>query len=500
MDDIDVEVIKAVDKLYGAQGLPVRPAEICNAVCKKIGIDPYGFEPFIIEGALKEDDNYIVVPGYDGADDFFFSRRGLFNKAQFCIRPTALEIERGILIPGHRFIPFFDRDSEVRLEAGSNPVKIKKIKGQFNLSVLKIYYSLFGPRGTIELIGAENQDNLFAFMEEIKHGEDSKDADVTVSVYNFKDFYTANKIVEGDLLLLSVVDYKKKICTVECLPEERLWQSAKWDSDFAKGLRKNIEAVEQLGVMELMETFLSRAFFLAGHSLLQAPSSLAVNVLKHRNDFYLAASESGAVLIWENDREFDLIDMDDFGDEDFESDEDSMKEEDSELNQLCGIMGFSINDEELAAYMRDELFAGGDDLENVKNRCFDNRLELLFADLREDFDQEILKLWMSVKKEYNIFRDNPQGKIRRKALELFDAHTAWMRKLDARNIIPDRQLEKQMMKIMQVVGPVSGLVIFFNTERKLSQKEVHNYSDMLDMAMGTHAMLIKDINNSLGIK
>jgi hypothetical protein len=53
---------------------------------------------------------------------------------------------------------------------------------------------------------------------------------------------------------------------------------------------------------------------------------------------------------------------------------------------------------------------------------------------------------------------------------------------------------------MQIIGPVAGLVAFFNTEQKLSQKEVQNYSDMLDMAMGTHAGMIKDINKSLGIK
>ncbi len=500
MDDIEVEIIKAVDKLYGAQGLPVKPAKICEAVCKKIGIDSYGFKPDFIEWALAEDDNYIAVIDNDGKDDLFFSRRGLFDKAQFCIRLTAMEIEQGILIPGHRFVPFFDRGGEIRLETGSSSGKIKKIKSRFNLSRLGIYYSLFGPKGTMELIADETEDNLFSFIEGVKHGEESMDACVTVSVYDFKDFYAAHKLVEGDLLLLSITDYKKQHCSVEPLPEDRLWQSAKWDSAFAEGLRKNIEMVEQLGVMEPIEIFLSRAFFLADHSLLQSPSSLAVNSLNRRNDFYLAASESGDAVIWEKDREFDLMEMNDFDDEDLEADEDSMDEDDSELNQLLQIMGFAINEDELAAYMRDELFAGGDDLENVKKRCFDDRAELLFADLRKDFDQEILKLWKSVKKEYNIFRDNPQGRIRRKVLEVLDAHTAWIRKLDSKNVNDACELEGAFKKIMQIIGPVSGLAAFFNTEQKLSAKEVQNYSDMLDMAMTTHAMMIKDINKTLGIK
>ncbi len=500
MDDIDAEIIKAVDKLYGAKSLPIYPEEICDAVCKKIGIDPYGFDPFMIESALDEDDNYIDVLGDDDEDDFFFSRSGLFNKAQFCVRPTAMEIEQGILIPGHRFIPFFDRGNEITLTAGHNSGKIKKIKSQFNLSSLMIYYSLLGPKGTMELMAAENEDNISAFMEEIKHGEGSRDAVVTVSVYDFKDFYAVNKIVEGDMLLVSVVDYKKQLCTVERLPDDRLWQSAKWDSVFAKGLRKSIETVEEFGVMEPIETFLSRAFFLSDHSLLQSPSSLAVNSLKQQNDFYLAASESGDVVIWEKDREFDLMDEEDFDYEDFGADDDSVSEEESALNQLFEIMGFAINDEELAAYMRDELFAGGDDLDNVKKRCFDDRVEKLFPDLQKEFNKEILKLWKMIKKDYNIFRDNPQGKVRRKALELLDAHTAWIRKLDFKNTIPDHQLEKKLMEMMKVMGPVSELTIIFNTEQDMSQKEVKKYSDMLDIVTGVHASMIKDINMMLGIK
>jgi len=299
---------------------------------------------------------------------------------------------------------------------------------------------------------------------------------------------------------LSIVDYKKQLCTVERLPDERLWQAAKWDSAFAKGLRKNIETVEEFGVMEPIETFLSRAFFLADHSLLQSPSSLAVNVLKQRNDFYLADSESGDVMIWEKDREFDLLDMDDFDDEDFDEDDDSVPEEESALNQLFEIMGFAINDEELAAYMRDELFAGGDDLDNVKKRCFDDRVKQLFPDLQKEFNAEILKLWKTIKKDYNIFRDNPQGKVRRKALELLDVHTAWMRKLDFENVIPDPQLEKKMMEMMKIMGPVSGMTVIFNTEQDMSQKEVKKYSDMLDLVTGVHASMIKDINMMLGIK
>ncbi|MEI8248270.1 MAG: hypothetical protein WCI51_20715 [Lentisphaerota bacterium] len=504
MNSIEADIIKAVDKLYGASCLPVKPEDIYEIVCDKIGIDSFGFEPCIIENALEGDRNYVMVSGGDDGDDYFFSRRGLFDKAQFCIRPTAMEIEQGILIPGHRFIPFFDRDSAVRLEtAGNKPAKIKKIKSTFNFSSLGIYYSLLGLKGMMERLTDENQDNMFALMKNMKQDEDGREPGVEVSVYNFKDFYAANKIVEGDLLLLSIVDYKKKVCTVERLPDERLWQAAKWDSTFAQGMRLNIDMVDQGGQMEPIEVFLSRAFFLADHGLLQAPSSLAVNILKGKG-FYLAASDSGGVLIWEKDRKFDLLERsefcyDDDYDDDDDDDDDFMPEDDSAFNQLCKAMNFSINDEELAGYMRDELFSGGKNLDNVKKRCFDNRVKQFYPDLQQMFDEEILEIWKSVTAEYNIFRDNPQGKIRKKALELLDVHMAWMRKLDANNIAPDRVLEKNLIELMQIVGPVSGVVEFLNEEQKLSQKEVNNYCEMLDMAMTTHAGMLKKINKTLGM-
>jgi len=500
--NIDADIIKAVDKLYGTTSLPIYPEEICEEVCDRIEADSYGFTPDIIEDALEEEgDNYVSV--YNSEEDdthYFFSRRGLFDQAQFCIRPSALEIEQGILIPGHRFIPFFNRDSEVKLVTGINATKIKKTKRQLTLSKLRIYYSLFGPKGMMELISAENEDNMFTFMEELKHGGDGKNTMSTVSAYDFKDFYAVNKIVEGDMLLLSIINYKKQLCTVERLPDDRLWQSAKWESMFEEGLRESIEVVDQREEMEPIEAFLSRAFFLSDHSLLESPSSMAVNLLNKRDDLYLAVSESGSALIWEKDREFDLMDMEDWDDEDFESDEDFPDEEDSELDKLLQIMGFATTDAELAAYMRDELFSGGDSLDNVKKRCFDNRVEQHYPNFQKEFDKEILSLWKTVKKEYNIFRDNPQGKIRKKALEILDAHTEWMRALDSADVIPDRQLESKLKEIMQVIGPVTGLVLFFNAEQKLPQKEVHNYTTMLEVAKEAHARMLRDINRTLGIE
>lgn len=152
--NVDAEIIKAVDKLYGATSLPICPEEICEEVCERIGADSYDVPPEMIEDALAEEgDNYVSVFNSEEDDaPYFFSRRGLFDQAKFCIRPSALEIEQGMLIPGHRFIPFFNRGSEVKLVTGANSTKIKKTKRQIALSKLRIYYSLFGPKGMMELI------------------------------------------------------------------------------------------------------------------------------------------------------------------------------------------------------------------------------------------------------------------------------------------------------------------------------------------------------------
>ena len=45
MNNIEPAIIKAVDKLYGGSSLPIRPEKIYEAVCDKIGIESFGFEP-----------------------------------------------------------------------------------------------------------------------------------------------------------------------------------------------------------------------------------------------------------------------------------------------------------------------------------------------------------------------------------------------------------------------------------------------------------------------
>ncbi|MFA7230782.1 MAG: hypothetical protein WC071_05890 [Victivallaceae bacterium] len=508
--EMEKAVVKAIDKLYGSSSEPICPSKIIEAVCKECGIDDFDFLSAIIEETLSEDSNYVPVLSEDGEDEdeyeeaddaeIFFSRRGLFAKAQFCVCPTAFEIERGILIPGHRFVPFFDREDKIVLETGEKRGKIKRTKRNIPFVSLSVYYSLFGPRGMMEQVLIEAEDNMQAFLDEMQSGEVDPNSTCQVSVYDFKAFYAANKIVEGDILLVSIIDHKKKLCTIERLPQDRLWQAAKWNNEFEIGLRKNIDMVDIIGYMEPIEAFLSRAFFYSDHSLLQAPSSMLVNVLNQHDDLYLEISAEGNAIIWEKDREFELVEEEE--DEDFEFDEDEDEEfaEEFRLDELFKTMGFSISANELEAYMRDELFGGGDSLERVKKRCFDDRVEQHYPELKKEFNQEIKELWETVKSEYNIFQDNPQGKIRKKALEFADMHTAWIRKLDMNAIDINDSLKKDLTKIFELLGPVYGLIALLNDDQVIEPKQVKGYSGMLDMAMSEYDKMIKKLDKKLGIK
>ena len=75
-------------------------------------------EPWLAIDQALDDCDWLLL---DGEHDLYVPRHVFFANARFLIMPQPTELEEGILIPGHRFLPFLPREGHPADESGLDP-------------------------------------------------------------------------------------------------------------------------------------------------------------------------------------------------------------------------------------------------------------------------------------------------------------------------------------------------------------------------------------------
>ncbi len=239
----------------------------------------------------------ILFPEAGGA---YSTRSSFFKGASVLIRPTAFELEEGILIPGHRFIPLYDLEipvSELKILAeGRSP---EKISIDLPYQEVAVYFQLFGAQKFIPLLVMEDDSNGSV----IARGEDFVHSSFTIQAFNMKQQYRKWGISEGSYLKATLTDWSRGSFIIEAVSEsERNRQNEElWVSRLEAGFLTMWK--ERSWPMPPDEE-LSRAFHRAGRDLLDTPPL-------HLGGFF---EQSGRVkmiplgnrtYIWDADRDWD---------------------------------------------------------------------------------------------------------------------------------------------------------------------------------------------------
>ena len=155
---------------------------------------------------------------YDEKNDIYVPRCSFFQGAQFIITPRPEEIEANILIPGHRFMPFIERDvfpasCQLRIDDEA-PIQTQVIKKP--IQELLIYLSFYGPRGAIEYLTADQESNL----DVMERHASSNNPEFAVTVFDMTDIYARHAFKAGDAFLCAVKDWVHGIYSIEHIPND----------------------------------------------------------------------------------------------------------------------------------------------------------------------------------------------------------------------------------------------------------------------------------------
>ncbi|MDD5599790.1 MAG: hypothetical protein PHV82_17730 [Victivallaceae bacterium] len=433
----------------------------------------FDYDDWELEDELLGNADMGILPGKKTMR--FFNREAYFENAEFLIRPTEFEVKNAVLFRGHRLLPFFpEEDACVIKIFDRKGKKLEPKQVETPYLELNICCSLYTPGGgAITAIEDLDIDRLL---------EPKPESTVVAGGLDLGPFIAESNFAVGDYIKVRIRDYEAGECEIEPWPLARMSSNptgaAKWKGKFEAGLKKAVKHRKEVGGPFENEDLIAAAFYYAGKTLLKGPACSWLDAVRDSEQFALQVFGE-RVFVWEKGKlqDYMLAAVEQEAEYDEFPDFDSPDE--MEFADMVRIMGFDLQEEILIGYMLDALHFNRD-LEDVKKRCFDERIENDYPELAERFDEILTELWDEAGNTEAELRTMESVKIRHELLKLKDRETAFLRALDKSEDFDIENLRTDKFILFSELSAVlEALIIQVGSQPFKSNKEFKTLDRML---------------------
>ncbi|QSH41748.1 hypothetical protein P0136_06435 [Lentisphaerota bacterium ZTH] len=385
--------------------------------------------------------------------DRYFLKKHFFNGKTFLVTPDEIEIDNGILMPGHRFCIFCEEEifpSEISLNTpGGTEVKTREFT--HNVTELVPYHILMGSEQIFDYFIAENPANLDLLDQE-------KPADkVTLNVFDMSDFYAANQFSTGDALIVRVCDWENGVFNFDYLSgsERRDKQVTSWIEEFSGAVEKVIDTFENY--LEIPDQ-LRWAYFFGGSEMLSAESA-SLDEFYNRTDRIAINFEEANHTVLSRKIAPDSTEPE------LPENVGISKGRTGSLQAMLEDIGCTLKPAEIEAWMRMQCFNRNYDFEAFFRRCFGSE-QLNFADDAQEavFMNYIEERWEFLTANYNREQDVPKAGIRARILELTEERSDWLEELRSLDIDLSLLPQEKMDKLAETAIYLSEMLELLNSD------------------------------------
>ena len=401
----------------------------------------------------------------------FTTRAAVFLNQPFIIKPLPTEIERGILIPGHRIMPFADPEKyPFRLLYYYNNKLIRKIDVDVPIADFLETNYLFGEEYIPQLLDADPANTTF----DITNADHVLPNNVHITALNMEDFYKKNNFKEGDRIICKVFDWAHGVIELnvqkstkenpfEITNEDEL--QATWQKDFSEALKETFKTHGPLGSIEeqLANTF-------ATHS-----EKLCTNYCKSIEEC-LTEDKSVSInyygvecRLWETDEEIPAMGPWN----------ENVKESTFVGNTLYEEIGIPIPYYMLDAYVLDALYKNDTDLSKIVNKMIpdpdeleEDQLALFLLLINERYD--------TMQEKYNKFSDFEKGDARSRTLALYSDLVDLICFLDNSGSTIESLPQQQLVILSQLFSHTTKFLDLFMSEETISKSDLELIVGSLD--------------------
>ncbi|MDR0642215.1 MAG: plasmid pRiA4b ORF-3 family protein [Treponema sp.] len=400
------------------------------------------------------------------------SRRGCFESAPFVINPTKLELLNGILIPGHRCVPFANpsllpqdysfywKDRAIPFTTTEGPPE-----------EFYPYYSLFGEEYAPQYVARDNPENEAAFNSDIY--EDPPE--VSIKTLDMRNLYREISFVPGDHLVVRVRDWKEGSFNLDRVPKDAWARSDiyAWIEAAEGGFE---DAFEFLGPGSSTEEQVAYAYWYGGKRMREIPACSLEDFIYEETDRIETVPYGIETRFWYAGKE--IPDINHLAGSQLPPDQ-------TVVESILFHCQIPVSEYVIQSYVRDSLFRREKDYSAVLERLVPPGLRL------EDREWKLLRSYIAsthgeFKRIYTFFADQTMGPIRQRVAELHTAVIDLYARLKKSGVESSALPTHTYIVLSQIQNHAAAVLEDLDTDETLSPDELETIDSSLDSMIDTY--------------
>ena len=414
----------------------------------------------------------------------WMSRRGYFQQLPFVISPTRLELLNGILIPGHRCVPFanpgllpqeysfFWQGSQVPFTTTEGP------PGEFYP-----YYSVFGEEYAPQYIARDNSENEDAFNSDPYDDP----PEVSIKTLDMRNIYREALFVPGDRFVAKTQDWKQGKFGLEKVSKDE-WA----DGDLQAWLLAAEEGFEasfsELGPASCTEEQVAYAYWYGERRMRELPAYSIEDYLYTKTNRIETTAYGIETRFWYAGREIpDKKELDMGG----------ARPDKTVVEEILTRLKIPASEFVIQAYIRDSLYREGGDEGQVIARIVPASVEIENRDMGflSDYVSNVME---EFREFYNPFSDKATGPIRQRAGELHTAVIDLASRLGKGDIDTSWLPRHTFIILSQIQNHTAAVLEDLDSDETLFDAELEALDNSLDSMIETYEDMKELIDEALG--
>ena len=414
------------------------------------------------------------------------SRRGCFENVPFVIKPSKLELLNGILIPGHRCIPFANPAKlphEYRFFWKGREIPMTTTEGA--PGEFYPYYNIFGEQYTAQYVARDNPDNESAYNSDPY--EDPPE--VSIHTVDMRNVFREASFIPGDCLVVRSRDWKKGYFDLEKIGKNE-WPEADLYAWFETAEGGFEDSFALLGPGISTEEQIAYAYWYGGKRMRELPAYSLEEFLFDKTDRI------------EDDVAYGIESRFWFAGKDIPDSKGllgfAVPSYRTYMEDILFRVNVPISEYVILSYTRDALFRQEKDITGILDRIIPEAVRLSDRDWDELFDY-VTDAMEELRNYYTLFLDQAMGPLRQQVGELHSAVVDLAVRLQKGEIDPSWLPRHTFIMLSQIQAYAASLLEDLDSDEAPPESELEAMGNSLDSMIETFrdikAMIDDAMNN-----
>jgi hypothetical protein len=411
------------------------------------------------------------------------SRRACFEALSFVISPTRMELVNGILIPGHRCVPFANSNllpQEYSFFWQGSPIPFTTTEGA--PEEFYPYYSLFGEEYAPQYVARDNSENEEAFNSD-PYEEPSE---VSVKTLDMRGIYREASFVPGDRFIVRTLDWKAGNFALEKTSKDA-WNKDELDAWLLAAENGFENSFNALGAASCTEEQIAYAYWYGGARMRELPAYSLEDFLYEKTSRIEIAAYGIETRFWYAGRELPDLKELDMG---------NTRPDKTGVEEILSRLKVPVSEYVIQSYVRDSLYREGGDENLIISRLVPPSMELDSQDkiTLVDYIRVVIEEFRDF---CTPFTDKVVGPIRQRAGELHTAVIDLAARL-GRGDIDSSWLPKHTFIILsQIQSHTADMMEDLVSDETIPGTELEALDDSLDSMIETYEDVKELIDDAL---